>query len=46
MITNHTHTSDNDASTPMKGTAVNIFDRNYTTGLLTKQQEVGSLKSS
>ena len=30
----------------MKGAAVNIFDWNYATGLLTKQQEGGSLKSS
>jgi len=31
----------------MRGTAVagNIFDRNYATGLLTKQQQRGSLKS-
>jgi len=29
----------------MRGAADNIFDRNYATGLLTKQQHVGSLKS-
>jgi len=29
----------------MKGAADNIFDRNYATGLLTKQQHAGSLKS-
>jgi len=30
----------------MRGTADNIFDRNYATGLLTKKQHGGSLKSS
>jgi len=30
----------------MRGAADNIFDRNYATGLLTKQQHGGSLKSS
>ena len=29
----------------MSGTAGYIFDRNYATGLLTKQQHAGSLKS-
>jgi len=43
MIIDHTHADDNGASTPMKGAANSIFDR---TGLLTKQQEGGSLKSS
>ena len=30
----------------MRGAADNIFDQNYATGLLTKQQHGGSLKSS
>jgi len=33
-------------STPMRGAADNIFDRNYAPGLLTKQQHGGSLKYS
>ena len=47
-IISHTHAGDNDTSTPMKGAANKIFDRNYAmvTGLLTKQQEGGNLKSS
>ena len=32
--------------TPMRDTADNIFDWNYATGLLTKQQHGGSLKYS
>ena len=32
-------------STPMRGAANNIFDRNYATGLLTKHQHAESLKS-
>ena len=45
-IINHTQKDDNDTSTPMKGAADNIFDRNYANGLLTKQLEGGSLKTS
>jgi len=36
MIINHTHTDVSDTSTPMKGAADKILDRNYATGLLTK----------
>jgi len=31
--------------TPTRGAAGNIFDRNYATGLLTKQQHGGGLRS-
>jgi len=44
-IINHTQQMGMITPTPTKGAADNIFDRNYATGLLTKQQHGGSLKS-